>query len=147
MEVVVLLVAVVGVTFLVVPRLRRRRAGAHRPAASKARPRTGSPTRLRGPKAAAAAGSAPAVASWTPPPSASSDVDVWEDDLGWEGESAEPTPAARDAWEDWREAALSPAEPSPEPEVRELPSVERWRARADEEPEWVEDDDDGLGWE
>ena len=39
-------------------------------------------------------------------------------------------------------AAAEPAEPEAPPE---LPSVERWRAKA-QEPDWVEDDD-GLGWE
>ena len=77
------------------------------------------------------------------------DDDGWDDDLGWEGvETA--APEARDAWERWRttESPLAAQEPEPapaEPEV-ELPSVERWRAKAQEEEDWLEDDD-GLGWE
>jgi hypothetical protein len=141
MEVVVLLVAIVGAVLLAVPRLQRRKASS-------------GPRPARRPKVAAAAAPASAVASWAPP--AESD-DAWEDDLGWEG-AAEPTPEARTAWEDWRATSLAPDDsPEPvaaDPEVRaELPSVERWRAEAvsqeqagDTEDEWVEDDDDGLGW-
>ena len=53
------------------------------------------------PVVAAAAVPASSAASWAPPASAS-DEDVWEDDLGWEGE-AEPAPGTREAWEEWRE--------------------------------------------
>jgi len=143
MEVVVLLVAIVGVALIAIPRLQRRNAGGRRPFN---RARTRKPRRV----VAASAITAPAAADWAPPPTSTGpDLDAWEDDLGWEGVDA-PSPAAREAWEDWRSASLaSPPEsaPAPEPEVRELPSVERWRARAEEDADWVEDDDDGLGWE
>src|SRR3954467_5856450 len=140
MEVVVLLVAIVGVALIVIPRLQRRKAASRRP--SKPRKRVSTPV------VAAAAVPAASAAAWAPPESGASDPDAWEDDLGWEGE-AEPAPEAREAWEDWRAAALPPAgapdAPTPEPEVRELPSVDRWRARS-EDDDWVEEDD-GLGWE
>jgi hypothetical protein len=98
----------------------------------------------------------PAAATWTPPESpirpVVSDLDGWDDDLGWEGVES-TAPETREAWEQWRATesplastaaseAAAPAAAQPEPE---LPSVERWRARA-EEADWVEDDD-GLGWE
>jgi hypothetical protein len=146
MEVVVLLVAMVGVALIVIPRLqRRRKAAGRRPPAPK--------KRASAPVVAAAAVPASSAASWAPPEGP--DTDVWEDDLGWEGESeavVDDSDSAREAWADWRTTALAgPGEPDPsavpEPEVRELPSVERWRARAEDEDEWVEDDDDGLGWE
>ncbi|WP_157592432.1 hypothetical protein [Solirubrobacter soli] len=139
MEVVVLLVAIVGVALIAIPRLQRRRAGARRI------------KRVSSPIVAAAAVPASSAAAWAPP--ASSDEDVWEDDLGWEGvsspsSSSEAAPGAREAWEEWRSSALSgmdaAAASSSEPDVRELPSVERWREREDE---WVDEDDDGLGWE
>jgi hypothetical protein len=132
MEVVVLLLAVVGIALLVIPRVQRRRAGARRPAPVKTRK-----------TAAAPVAAAPTVATWSP----SSDVDAWDDDLGWEGVDSTP-PETREAWEQWRatESPLaSAAEPEPAAEP-ELPSVERWRAAKAEEPEW-EEDDDGLGWE
>src|SRR4051794_7361320 len=141
MEVVVLLVAIVGVALIVIPRLQRRKAGGHRPSTPRKRVST--------PVVAAAAVPASSAAAWAPPPGASADEDGWEDDLGWEGE-AEPAPGAREAWEEWRSSTLtgSPeAAAAPEPEVPELPSVDRWRARADSEDEWAGDDDDGLGWE
>jgi hypothetical protein len=159
MEVVVLLVAIAGVALLVIPRVQRRKSGARRsPSARK--PARG---RARSRKAAAAPlVAAPAVASWSPPAAAETagpDLDVWEDDLGWEGgEDGAPSPDAREAWEQWRttDSPLAPAAaaeteveaaPAIEPEAAaELPSVERWRAQTDEQ-EWVEDDDDGLGWE
>jgi hypothetical protein len=154
MEVVVLLVAIAGVALLVIPRVQRRKGGARRPT------RARKPARSRGRKVAAAPlVAAPAVASWSPPAAAETagpELDVWEDDLGWEGgEDAAPSPAALEAWEQWRTtdsplaaaaAAAEAAEAEAEaPEAPELPSVERWRAQADEQ-EWVEDDD-GLGWE
>src|SRR6185436_11203818 len=120
MEVVVLLVAIVGVALIVIPRLQRRKAASRRA------------QRVSSPVVAAAAVPASSAASWAPP---ASEEDVWEDDLGWEGETADPTPAARDAWQEWRSSALPSSDASPEPEVRELPSVERWRARADEDDE------------
>src|SRR5215217_3527892 len=113
MEVVVLLVAIVGVALLVIPRVQRRTAGSRR--SSKPRKRVSTPV------VAAAAVPASSATAWAPPESAGPE---WEDDLGWEGES----------------------EPAPEAEVRELPSIERWRARASDD-DWIEDDDDGLGWE
>jgi hypothetical protein len=136
MEVVVLLVAIVGVALIVIPRIQRRKAGGHRPVSVRKRRST----------PAVAAAAVPAAA-WAP--SEPGGPDAWEDDLGWEGEGesvAQPAPKAREAWEDWRAAALPASPPPTEPEVRELPSVERWRARA-EEDDWAEDDDDGLGWE
>ena len=141
MEVVVLLVAIVGVALIVIPRLQRRKAGSHRP--SKPRRRASTPV------VAAAAVPAASAAAWAPPEPAGLDSDAWDDDLGWEGE-AEPAPEAREAWEDWRAAARPSAgaadASAPEPEIEELPSVERWRART-EDDDWVEEDDDGLGWE
>src|SRR5215217_5257922 len=138
MEVVVLLVAIVGVALLVIPRVQRRTAGSRR--SSKPRKRVSTPV------VAAAAVPASSATAWAPPESAGPE---WEDDLGWEGES-EPAPEALEAWEDWRAAALpsaaAPEAPASEPEGRELPSIERWRARASDD-DWIEDDDDGLGWE
>ncbi|HEY6888947.1 MAG TPA: hypothetical protein VI300_14240, partial [Solirubrobacter sp.] len=149
MEVVVLLFAIAGAALIVVPRLQRRKAAAHRPAAKRFK---GAARPARARKANVAAASGAAVASWSPP---AADADGWEDDLGWEGEdAAEPSEGAREAWEQWRAtesplaaAAASPDAPEVEPEAPELPSVERWRAQAAEQDEWVEDDDDGLGWE
>ena len=102
MEVVVLLVAIVGIALIAIPRLQRRNAGARRPS-KRAR------TRKPKPVVAASAIAAPAAADWTPPPTSTGpDLDAWEDDLGWEGED-EPSPAAREAWEDWRSASLGRA--------------------------------------
>src|SRR5690349_5443042 len=126
MEVVVLLVAIAGIALLVIPRLQRRRAGSRR-----VQP-------LSSPVVAAAAVPASSTAAWAPP---ASDDDVWEDDLGWEGEDAAPAPGAREAWQEWRSSARPEASVPPEPEAHELPSVERWRARAaEEDAEWVEED-------
>src|SRR5687767_2699088 len=143
MEVVLLVVAVIGIALLVVPRLKRsRKSGARRSMPSlKARRR-----------AAVAAAAAPAtVSTWSPAPAGpSTDEDGWDDDLGWEGVDR-PAPETREAWERWRETE-SPLAAAPEPvePPTELPSVERWRAAASasapEETEWL-DDDDGLGWE
>jgi hypothetical protein len=132
MEVVVLLVAIAGAALLAVPRVQRRKAG-----------------RARTRKAAVAATAVPAssAASWTPP--AEPEADAWEDDLGWEGEP-EAAPEARSAWEDWRSQSFTAEPPAgaSAAEADELPSVERWRAAAEQDDEaWVEDDDDGLGWE
>src|SRR4051794_12112295 len=140
MEVVVLLVAIVGVALIAIPRVRRRKAG------NRTSPRKRTSTQV----VAAAAVPASSAASWAPP--AGQELDAWEDDLGWEGESeAAADDDAREAWADWRSTALTPepaaSAPEVEPEVQELPSVERWRARAEQDDEWVEDDDDGLGWE
>jgi len=125
MEVVLLLLGIAGIALIAVPRIKRRRSA--KPVAASRR------------RAAAAP-----VATWTP--AASSDDDGWDDDLGWEGVS-EPAPETREAWNRWRETesplAAAP-EPEPEPEPA-LPSVERWRTQAQEDPDWVEDD--GLGWE
>lgn len=128
MEVVILLAAVAGMALIVIPRLQRRKATGRRP-------------RVVKPRRTAAVVATPAVASsWTPP--SSPDVDAWDDDLGWEGEDDDAAPEAREAWRQWR-ASDSPLAAGPEPE---LPSVERWRAKA-EDDDWLEDDDDGLGWE
>src|SRR4051812_29838415 len=159
MEVVILLVALVGVALLVIPRMQRRRSGARRPATAKTRRSSVKRGRARKSAAAPVVASS-AVATWTPPASTASgptpapaDLDGWEDDLGWEGVGG-TAPEAREAWEQWRatesplaaSAAAEPvAAPEPEPEL-ELPSVERWRAKAAEEHDWDEDDD-GLGWE
>src|SRR4051812_29022590 len=121
MEVVLLLVALTGIALIAVPRLRARRAGA----ASRRRP----PRARTVPRAAAAA-------AWAPAAPSASEEDVWDDDLGWEGQDA--TPATRDEWNKWRDAQ------APEPESPKLPSVDRWRERAGDD--WLEDDD-GLGWE
>src|SRR3954470_1079780 len=121
MEVVLLLVALTGIALIAVPRLRARRAGA----ASRRRP----PRARTVPRAAAAA-------TWAPAAPSASEEDVWDDDLGWEGQDA--TPATRDEWNKWRDAQ------APEPESPKLPSVDRWRERAGDD--WLEDDD-GLGWE
>jgi hypothetical protein len=113
------------------------------------------------------------VATWTPAEAAASragDWEVWDDELGWEGEesapaTAQPEPAAeaepepdpepvrhdkpdREAWERFRAKQLSddghaPAEPEPAVAGGELPSIERWRQTPP--GEWA--DDDGLGWE
>ena len=160
MEVVLLLVGIVGIALVVVPRMQRRSGAGSKPTKTKTKTRSRRAPAARRRSAAAAA--APPVATWTPvdegaPAPAvgepvSADDDVWDDDLGWEGvETARPE--AREAWERWRTTesplaadAAQPAEPEPLPEpVAELPSVERWRAQAQEE-DWVEDDD-GLGWE
>ena len=139
MEVVLLVVAVIGIALLVVPRLKRNR----KPGARRSLPSV--KARRRAAVAAAAAPAPAAVSTWSPAGGAS-DEDGWDDDLGWEG-SDRPAPETREAWEQWREtesplaSAPEPAEPS-----TELPSVERWRAAASsEETEWL--DDDGLGWE
>src|SRR3954452_12378739 len=111
MEVVLLVVALLGIAMVAVPRMkRRRRGGVHRPAARTAAP----------------------VATWSPP-----DEDGWDDDLGWEGKPDAESPS-REAWERWR-ATESPlaAGVAPEPEP-ELPSVERWRASASSD-EWDDD--------
>lgn len=143
MEVVLLLLGIVGIALVVVPRLQRRSSSGRRPT----RGRRAATARRK--RALAAAAAAPPVATWTPTlaPEAA-DEDGWDDDLGWEGvETA--APEARDAWEQWRatESPLAASEPeeAPAEPVAELPSVERWRAQAQEEEEWLEDD--GLGWE
>src|SRR3954447_768565 len=100
MEVVLLLVAIVGIALIAVPRLKRRRT---RPVAPRRKRRV------------AVAASAPA-ATWSAPD------DGWDDDLGWEGTEDGPAPEAREAWDRFRASAA----PAPEPEVPELPSVERW---------------------
>jgi hypothetical protein len=146
MEVVVLLLAVVGLALVVIPRMQRRRSGARRPSPVKARKAASKRGRTARNGAAAPVVAPPTVATWGSSPSVSPDVEAWDDDLGWEGVDSTP-PEARDAWEQWR-ATESPLASSPEPEPAaepELPSIERWRAKA-EEPEW-EEDDDGLGWE
>ncbi len=140
MEVVVLLVALVGIALVVIPRLQRRR----RPSAVKTRKSALKRGRGRSRVPAAAAG----MTATTRLAPASSDVDGWDDDLGWEGVDS-GAPQTREAWENWR-ATDSPLAVRPEPDVPaasepELPSVERWRSKA-EDTEW-EDDDDGLGWE
>src|SRR5262245_12507676 len=73
MEVVLLLVALIGIALIAVPRVQARRAG-------RTRARTRIVTR--------AAVSTPVSTSWAPPPD--SDEDIWEDDLGWEGEDLTP---------------------------------------------------------
>ena len=131
MEVVLLLVAIVGVALIVVPRLRGRRAGA----ASRRRPRAQARGWRRGPPAAtpvAAPGLRRRLAS---------EEDVWDDDLGWEGQDAAPADARR--VEPAGAMSRVPVRPSP---AAELPSVERWRERAASGDDWLEDDD-GLGWE
>ncbi len=134
MEVVLLVVAVIGIALLVVPRLQRNR---------KPRARRSMPSVKARRRAAVAAAAAPASAA--APTYPASDEDGWDDDLGWEGVDG-PAPETREAWERWRETE-SPLASAPEPvEPPELPSVERWRAAASsEETEWL--DDDGLGWE
>src|SRR4051794_19848740 len=98
MEVVLLVVAVIGIALVVVPRLNRRRTARARRPAPAARRR------------AATAVAAPApVATWTP--AGAPDEDAWDDDLGWEGVDA-PAPAARQAWERWRETESPLAAPA-----------------------------------
>ena len=131
MEVVLLVVAVIGIALIVVPRLKRR-TRVRRPLPSvKA-------ARRRAAVAAAAAPAPAAVSTWTPSPTASDD-DGWDDDLGWEGVD-NPEPETREAWQRWR-ATDSPLAPAPEPVApsNELPSVERWRAAADD-GDWLDDD-------
>jgi hypothetical protein len=137
MEVVLLVVAVIGIALIVVPRLKRK------PRARRSLPSL--KARRRAAVAAAAAPVPAAVSTWSP---SGSDEDGWDDDLGWEGVES-PAPETREAWERWRETE-SPLAAAPEPVEAppELPSVERWRAAASsssEDAEWL--DDDGLGWE
>ncbi len=142
MEVVLLVVAVIGIALLVVPRLQRKR---------KPRGRRSMPSVKAARRRAAVAASAPAaVSTWTPSngsaPSAPDD-DGWDDDLGWEGE-ANPEPETREAWQRWR-ATESPLASAAQPveAPTELPSVERWRTAAStDDGDWL-GDDDGLGWE
>jgi hypothetical protein len=145
MEVVLLVVAVIGIALLVVPRVQRKR----KPRARRSMPSVKA-ARRRAAVAASAAPAPVAVSTWTPSsgsaPSASDDDDGWDDDLGWEGE-ANPEPETREAWQRWR-ATESPLASAAEPveASNELPSVERWRAAAStDEGDWL--DDDGLGWE
>ncbi len=147
MEVVLLVVAVIGIALLVVPRLQRKRK--RKPRARRSMPSVKA-ARRRAAVAASAAPAPVAVSTWTPsngsPPSASDD-DGWDDDLGWEGES-NPEPETREAWQRWR-ATESPLASAAEPveAPTELPSVERWRTAAStDEGDWL-GDDDGLGWE
>src|SRR3954447_22770826 len=87
MEVVLLVVALLGIAMVVVPRMKRRRR-----ARVSARPvRTAAP-----------------VATWSAP-----DEDGWDDDLGWEGVGPSPS---REAWERWR-STESPLATEPEPEL------------------------------
>ncbi|HEX6026476.1 MAG TPA: hypothetical protein VFZ00_31055 [Solirubrobacter sp.] len=136
MEVVLLVVAVIGIALLVVPRFKRSR--------SKPRRTRRSMPSVKARRRAAVAAAAP-VSTWSP---GSGSDDDWDDDLGWEGVD-EPAPETREAWERWRETEsplAAGAKPAQEP--AELPSVERWRAAASsssDDEEWVEDD--GLGWE
>src|SRR3954468_11854078 len=111
MEVVLLLVAIIGIALIAVPRLQARRAGA----ASRRRPSRRSRARV----VSRAAAVTPVATSWAPPPA--SEEDAWDDDLGWEGQDTNPAP--RDEWNKWRDAR------SPE-SADELPSVDRWRERA-----------------
>ena len=116
MEVVVLLVALVGIALVVIPRLQRRRAGARRPSPVKTR---------KAPRGAAGVPArAPRRRSWRLPPwrlgrPASADVDAWDDDLGWEGVDSAP-PETREAWEQWRatDSPLAAARSSPSPPPR-----------------------------
>jgi hypothetical protein len=73
MEVVLLVVAVIGIALVVVPRLQRRRS---RPTS----PVTRSPSVRRRRSAPVAV-----AASWTPSGPAAAEDDGWDDDLGWEG--------------------------------------------------------------
>src|SRR5829696_8417126 len=143
MEVVLLVVAVIGVALIAVPRLKRGR----KPRARRSIPSVKAARR----RAAAAASSAP-VSTWSPAPvsAPAADEDGWDDDLGWEGVS-NPEPETREAWQRWR-ATESPLAGTPEPvassTANELPSAERWRSGAAapaDDTDWL--DDDGLGWE
>ena len=98
MEVVLLVVAVIGIALVVVPRVqRRRRTSARRLASVMRRPSVR--RRRRAPVAVATP-----VASWTPSGPASVEDDGWDDDLGWEGVDT-PTPAAEGPTvERWRAA-------------------------------------------
>jgi len=144
MEVVLLVVAVIGIALLVVPRLQRKR----KPRGRRSMPSVKA-ARRRAAVAASAAPAPVAVSTWTPSngsaPSAPDD-DGWDDDLGWEGE-ANPEPETREAWQRWR-ATESPLASAAEPveAPTELPSVERWRTAATTDEDWL-GDDDGLGWE
>ena len=131
MEVVLLVVAVIGIALVVVPRLQRRRSTSVRRPASVSR--RASVRRRR-----SAAVAAP-VASWTPSGPAPVEDDGWDDDLGWEGVDS-PAPDTREEWERWRDREPG-YEASP---AAEVPSVERWRAAdTDDDETW----DDDLGWE
>jgi hypothetical protein len=141
MEVVLLVVAVIGIALLVVPRIQRKR---------KPHARRSAPSVKAARRRAAVAASAPvAVSSWTPSAPSAAEDDGWDDDLGWEGE-ANPEPETREAWQRWRatESPLASAQAAQPVEAPpELPSVERWRAAASsDDGDWLEDDD-GLGWE
>src|SRR3954453_8404327 len=103
MEVVLLVVAVLGIAMVAVARMkRRRRDGVRRLAARTAAP----------------------VAAWSPP-----DEDGWDDDLGWEGGAESPS---REAWERWRATESPLAAAAPEPELpaverwRAAASAEEW---------------------
>src|SRR5262245_49665241 len=69
MEVVLLLVALIGIALIALPRVQASR-------------------RRRARVVTRAAVSTPVSTSWAPPPG--SDEDIWEDDLGWEGEDLTP---------------------------------------------------------
>src|SRR5258705_202693 len=84
MDVVLLLVAIAGIALIAVSRLQARRAGAGRPSAARRR----RATRTRARKAVRMTATSPPAATWTPGRAAaptSSEDEVWDDDLGWEG--------------------------------------------------------------
>ena len=126
MEVVLLLVALTGIALIAVPRLQARRAGAGRTGAKSAK----SARRRRAAGARAAA--APVVAaSWAP--AAGSDEEVWDDDLGWEGERAGARRAARSPprarrWDRWRAKSPLAGPRRTKRRERPVPSCRAWTA-------------------
>ena len=99
MEIVLVLAAVVGISLIAVPRLRRRNRARMRPtrqavgddrrgAPQPARPDGAAPAGARGgPRGRHRPGTASAVATET--------YDEWDDDLDWGGETAVAAPPAR----------------------------------------------------
>jgi hypothetical protein len=129
MEIVLALAAVVGISLIAVPRLRRRSRGRVRADAGKQWTTTAAarrrPAAARsgwdGRRTAAAAGGTTATALATEP------YDEWDDDLDWGGETAVATPPA------------GPPAPLPESDVDwHLPGEAEGDAVAEsaEEPQW-----------
>ena len=144
MEVVLLLLGIVGIALVAVPRIQRRSSSSGRRAT---RSRRAPVTKRK--RSAAVAAPAPRSRPGRPVRARVGDDDAWDDDLGWEGveDRRSRTRARRGSAGATTESPLASEEPEDAPvePVAELPSVERWRAQAQEDEEWLEDD--GLGWE